>query len=1052
MKKNLLWLLVFLLVTQNLFGQRQMNYWALPPYKIDFISSSPVTSLLPTYNTAEFNGLTDVVFDAAGNMIIAGFADHSIRKVSPSGIVSTIAGNGTVGLINGSLSSARFNYPTGVVLDAAQNIYIVDGGNNCIRKITPGGTVSTLAGNGTAGYIDDTGSAARFNNPYGITIDVSGNLYVADGNNHAIRKVTPAGVVTTLAGDGSSGSLNGTGTAARFYQPRDVTADASGNIYVTDNYNHTIRKITSAGVVTTLAGTVGSAGLLNGNGTAAKFDKPWGIVIDASSNLYVSDATNGVIRKITPAGVVSTFAGTGTPGFQDGPPASAQFQWPTGVTLDASGNLYVADNETHRVRKVTPAGIVSTFAGNGNAGFANTTALSEYAVSNGAFDENGNVLFSVTDDDIRNAAGISVGTLANYTLLPEGHFYGTLGKEISIVPVPGSCRDFYILYLKYGFSQWHQSVYLLSAKVSVSTAGVVTIVNNGAVVGMTGQNFMCFAVGKLNTTNNTRALYTIGDIGLFKYTISSSGISLGTEITGITTRGAKILELSSDGNKLAWIENSLSGVVYIHVYDFITDVKKAISTITFDFNGYNGLEFSPADDYIYFSAASSTPSVGGIYKVAATGSSASVVPTQITSGTYMYTDLELGRDGFIYAIDGLPSTSTVANSGVLGRINPATDVVATTNIPLASAKYVNYLHGDFYMLPDQIDGENYDYFFGTPKLTDAFIINGNAVSSTIATNTFTCAAIALQNTASVATAYQITINKADANGNVVSGYSYTTGLIASAPPSTIDLKALDAAYLASSTGYFKIQFFTQNACTSSTYIGLIQNSTISAASANFKLNDGDGHAFSPDNTLPGDTLSASGGSISGHYSTGYIATYEIKVDKVDCSTGSVLTANVVNVPATAVTNGDPSTITAVSFNLKSTPKNYFFSNAGCFKVTYTVTNACGSSSQTGYFNSDPALFRIGNNLESTSNANNIYPNPTKGLTTVVFLSKEERIVTCALSNIQGGNVLRVVDAYSASTGINEMTFDTTNISAGIYLYQLLDGTNTIQTGKLVITK
>ncbi|ABG60028.1 T9SS type A sorting domain-containing protein [Cytophaga hutchinsonii] len=1051
MKKNLLWLLVFLLVTQNLFGQRQMNYWALPPYKIDFTESSPTTDLLPAYNTAEFYGLSGLAFDNSGNLIVAGYQDHSIRKVNPSGIVSTIAGNGTSGLIDATGSAARFNLPAAVVLDAAQNIYIADNGNHCIRKITPAGVVITFAGSGTAGSNDGTGTAAQFNNPYGMAIDASGNLYVADSGNNLIRKITSSGVVTTIAGNTTPGYVDGTGTAARFYLPVNITLDVSGNFFITDNRNHRIRKMTSAGVVSTVAGS-GSAGYMNGTGVTAQFNRPYGIVVDAFSNLYVTDTNNGVIRKITSSGVVSTYAGTGTPGFADGPAANAQFQWPTGLTINASGDLYEADNETHRVRKVTPAGIVSTFAGNGNAGFANTAALSEYAVSNGAFDENGNVLFTVTDDEIRNAAGISVGTLANYTLLPEGHFYGTLGKEISIVPVPGSCRDFYILYLKYGSSIWHQSVYLLSAKVSVSIAGVVTIVNNGTVVGMTGGNFMSFAVSKLNSIDNTRNLFAIGDYILKKYTISSSGISAETSILSVTPSATKVLELNDNGDKLAWIEGGISSsTASIHIYNVLldTEIKKNISI---PYAYYYGIEFSPDENYIYFSVLSYPTSLGGIYKVPATGLTGSVTPIQITSGSYMYTELELGRDGFIYAVDGLPSTSTTTSSGILGKINSLTDAVTAVNIPVSSAKYVGLLHGDFYMLPDQIDGENYDYFFGTPQLTHSFKINGTPVSPAVATNTFTCAAIVLQNTASAATAYQITINKADANGNVVSGYSYTTGLIASAPPSTIDLKALDAAYLASATGYFKIQFFTQNACTSSTYIGLIQNSTISAASANFKLNDGDGHAFSPDNTLPGDTLSASGGSISGHYSTGYIATYEIKVDKVDCSTGSVLTANVVNVPATAVTNGDPSTITAVSFNLKSTPKNYFFSNAGCFKVTYTVTNACGSSSQTGYFNSDPALFRIGNNLESTSNANNIYPNPTKGLTTVVFLSKEERIVTCALSNIQGGNVLRVVDAYSASTGINEMTFDTTNIPAGIYLYQLLDGTNTIQTGKLVITK
>jgi hypothetical protein len=176
------------------------------------------------------------------------------------------------------------------------------------------------------------------------------------------------------------------------------------------------------------------------------------------------------------------------------------------------------------------------------------------------------------------------------------------------------------------------------------------------------------------------------------------------------------------------------------------------------------------------------------------------------------------------------------------------------------------------------------------------------------------------------------------------------------------------------------------------------------------------------------------------------------VDKVDCSTGAVLTANIVNVPATAVTNGNPSNINAVSFNLKSVPKNYFLSNAGCFIVNYTVSNACGSSSQTGYFNSDPALYRTSNNIEAFTPITNIYPNPTNGIATIAFTMKEDNTVSLVLNNIQGGSSYTVFNNQVASQGNNEIVFDTNIIPAGIYVYQLSNDTDTFQTGKFVVVK
>jgi sugar lactone lactonase YvrE len=332
--------------------------------------------------------------DASGNVYVADSSNNKIRKINSAGVVTTLAGSGMVGSVDGFGTGiiASFYSPIGVAVDASGNVCVADYNNNKIRKINSRGVVTTLAGSGDAGSTDGAGTAASFYDPRGVAVDASGIVYVADQNNNKIRKINPAGVVTTLAGSGGTGSADGTGTAASFNAPTGVAADASGNVYVADYSNNKIRKINSAGVVTTLAGS-GGLGSTDGTGTAASFYHPYGVAVDASGNVYVADEGNQKIRKIDSAGVVTTLAGSGNYGSTDGTSSAASFDNPSGVAVDASGNVYVADSGNNKIRKISSAGIVTTLAGgNGYGSTDGTGAAASFSNPSGvAVDASGNV-------------------------------------------------------------------------------------------------------------------------------------------------------------------------------------------------------------------------------------------------------------------------------------------------------------------------------------------------------------------------------------------------------------------------------------------------------------------------------------------------------------------------------------------------------------------------------------------------------------------------------------------------------------------------------------
>ncbi len=289
------------------------------------------------------------------------------------GTLRIIAGTGENGF-SGDRSPAtlaRMSSPRQIALDSIGNLYIADSFNNRIRKVTLAGMISTVAGNGKGGFAGDGGpaTAAALASPMGVAADRFGNLFISDSRNNRIRKVTPDGSISTIAGTGNPG-FSGDGGPAIFaaINPFGLAVDATGNLFIADGYNHRIRKITPEGVISTVAGN-GTQGFRGDGGpaTAAELADPMSIAVDDAGNLFIGDMNNNRIRKVTAGGLISTVAGNGTPSFHgDGGPATAAGLGVMGLAVDRTGYLYIADENSNRVLKVTPEGLIFTVAGNGN--------------------------------------------------------------------------------------------------------------------------------------------------------------------------------------------------------------------------------------------------------------------------------------------------------------------------------------------------------------------------------------------------------------------------------------------------------------------------------------------------------------------------------------------------------------------------------------------------------------------------------------------------------------------------------------------------------------
>ena len=548
-------------------------------------------------------------------------------------VVSTFAGTGTNGYANGSSSTATFANPQGVAVDVNGNVYVADG-NNVIRKIA-GGTVSTFAGSGATGSADGTGTAATFSGPTGIALDASGNVYIGDAGNDKIRKITPAGVVTTLAVTGIKDAFG-------------LVLDATGNLYDAEFGFYRVQKVTPAGVVSILAGNASTPGSADGTGAAATFNTTCGITADTSGNLYIADFFNNMIRKITPGGVVTTLAGSLTTGYADGTGTSATFSGPTGITADASGNLYVSDQNNQRIRKITPAGVVTTVAGSGSYGFANGTGASATFNTPRAIciDPTGSILYVA--DQGNNCIRKIVLPVPEIKISQSG---------TELVSKTGSYN--------FGNVNCLSNSGVISFTIDNSaSAGQTLSLTNVPIVTISGTNASDFSV---NTTSTNPSL-AVGVSTTFTITFTPS--SSGTKSATVT-----VLNNDIDEGKYTFTITG-TGVKINQTISGLSDISKTYGDVSFNLSG------------------SSTSSLGLTYSSSNT-SAATVSGNAVTitgAGTTVITASQSGDNTYNAATNATCSL-TVSKAPLTITADDKTKIHSDANPPL-TLSYTGFVNGE----------------------------------------------------------------------------------------------------------------------------------------------------------------------------------------------------------------------------------------------------------------------------------------------------------------------------------------------------------------------
>jgi hypothetical protein len=697
---------------------------------LTIIASTPYTFTTLAGTAGGSNG---VAVDGFGNVYVA---DDTIRKITNGGGVTTLAGTtGVAGSADGTGSAAQFNRPAGVAVDSAGNLYVAELGNNTIRKITSGGVVTTLAGTaGIVGSADGTGSAAQFNQPYGLAVDNAGNVYVADTYNSTIRKVTPDGVVTTLAGlAGNTGSADGTGSAARFGRPTGVAVNSTGNVYVADS-NGTVRKITSNGVVTTLAGTAGIGGSADGTGSAAQFMGLNGIAVDNAGNVYVTDPQNYTIRKITSGGVVTTLAGmehhwligvavdsVGNVYVADTDPDSSTILWgasaPPVLTSAIPANWAVGQGFTYALSfngalpgSYTATGLPGGLSLSPSTGVISgtPTAAGTFPATVGATNGAGTVSATLTFTIAQGSQTISFGALANKT-------YGDADFSVSATSTSGLAPNFSIVSGPATISG--ATVHLTGVGSVVVRASQVgdTIYASAPVVDRT------FSVAKASLTataiNQTRT-YGAANPAL---TVSYSGFVNGDTAAAITapTAGTTATAASGVGSyPITLSGGSAANYTLTLVNGTLSITKAALAakaddktriygaaepTFTISYTGFVNGDTAASITAPTASTAATSASLPGTYPITLAGGSSSNYTFTLTNGTLTVTPrdysgtyfgtftsggswaLYVRADSTATYIAYLPSRSSVIFVSLTVGVDGSFTVTSTEIVPLSGA-------------------------------------------------------------------------------------------------------------------------------------------------------------------------------------------------------------------------------------------------------------------------------------------------------------------------------------------------------------------------------
>ncbi|CAN1544636.1 Secretion system C-terminal sorting domain [Flavobacteriaceae bacterium] len=621
---------------------------------------------------AQFNNPTGVCIDASGNLYVADSDNNRIRKISQSGVVTTFAGSGIAGFANGTGTAAQFSSPNNVCIDASGNLYVADTNNNRIRKISQTGVVTTLAGSGTAGNINGTSATAQFNSPKGVCVDATGNVFVADFGSFRIRKITTSGVVTTLAGS-DYGYADGTGTATLFRRPTDICVDTSGNIYVADREIHAIRKITQTGVVTTIAGAVLQQGNADGTGSNSRFSYPEGISIDALGNLYIADTFNNLVRKITPSGVVTTLAGS-TQGYADGMGTAAQFARPKDVCIDMAGNVYVIDCFNYRIRKITPCNSL-------NSPILNITPSTATICTSQSITLTATGGASYSWSSGQNTASISVSptqaTTYTVTATNANGCSSTGAKTVNVNPLP---------------------IVVITGTNSICPGQTVTLIASGgnSYLWSNGSTSSSISVNPLvNTTYSVTGTNTYGCSSTSSKTITVNPNPIAT-ITGNNSicPGNYTTLTASGGNSYLWNNGSTSSSITVNPSVTISYSVTATNTygcsataaVTVNVNPIPQVSINSSNSVCYGANITLTASGGQSYLWGNGNTTSSLTVNPLTTTTYSVTATN------IYGCTATASKTITVNPLPTITISPTSPITCSgQNITLTANGGTSYV-------------------------------------------------------------------------------------------------------------------------------------------------------------------------------------------------------------------------------------------------------------------------------------------------------------------------------------------------------------------------